>query len=99
MIHFISRCLVKLKACKLYYLLLTDSSDVLLGISDAEFALGQYHFNGGRHLEAMGWFEKATASGAGGCTQAKYQLGVMYYDGLGVKENSVSLDDHVLISH
>ncbi len=24
-------------------------------------------------------------------SQAKYQLGVMYYDGLGVKENQVSL--------
>lgn len=56
------------------------------GIPEAQFALGQYHFSNGRYQEALGWFEKA-ATGEGGSSQAKYQLGVMYYDGLGVPED------------
>ena len=60
------------------------------GVPDAQFALGQYNFNGGRYQEALSWFEKASA-GASSCAQAKYQLGVMYYDGLGVQENPVSI--------
>lgn len=59
------------------------------GIPEAQFALGQYHYSNGRYQEALGWFEKA-ATGEGGSSQAKYQLGVMYYDGLGVPEDQVS---------
>ena len=58
------------------------------GISDAQFALGQFHFSDGRYQEALGYFERAAASSS--CTQAKYQLGVMYYDGLGVLMDPVS---------
>lgn len=65
------------------------------GISDAQFALGQHHFNGGRYHEALSWFEKASGNGGiGSSAQAKYQLGVMYYDGLGVQENPVSSVPH-----
>ena len=65
------------------------------GVSDALFALGQYHFNSGHYHEAAGYFEKAAES-ANSCAQAKYQLGVMYYDGLGVREDPVSVCVSVL---
>ena len=64
----------------------------LIGIAGSQFALGQYHFVRGEYAEAANWFEKAAAAvGVDSCAQAKYQLGVMYYDGLGVEQNSVSI--------
>lgn len=60
----------------------------LSGSAEAQFSLGQYHFSQQNYAEALRYFEMAEK---GGSTQARYQLGVMYYDGLGVKENPVSL--------
>lgn len=67
------------------------------------FAVGQHHFCRCNYQEALKYFEKAAgiepkgegrdsrrASSYKPSAQAKYQLGVMYYDGLGVKENPVS---------
>lgn len=63
--------------------------------------MGQYHFLHEDYLLAMNYFRKA-ASIVPSCTsgerdltpggydmQAKYQLGVMYYDGLGVSPDPV----------
>ena len=58
----------------------------ILGVSDAQFSLGQYHYHHGNYVDALRLFEMAEA---GGNTQAKYQLGVMYYDGVGVGEDMV----------
>lgn len=58
------------------------------GITEAQFSLGQYHFSQQSYADAMKYFEMAQQ---GGSTQAQYQLGVMYYDGLGVQEDPVSL--------
>ena len=60
----------------------------LSGSAEAQFSLGQYHLSQQNYAEALRYFEMAEK---GGSTQARYQLGVMYYDGLGVKENPVSL--------
>lgn len=66
------------------------------------FAIGQYHFSKKNYTEALKYFEKAAGIVRGGedgdrkastfrpSLQAKYQLGVMYYDGLGVEANPVS---------
>lgn len=54
------------------------------GVSDAQFSLGQYHYHHGNYVDALRLFEMAEV---GGNTQAKYQLGVMYYDGVGVGED------------
>ena len=58
--------------------------------------MGQYHFSCQDYNKALKYFEKAAGvsekgASVGGSSQAKYQLGVMYYDGLGVEENPVSL--------
>ncbi len=60
------------------------------GASEAQFTLGQYYFTRGLYTEALGYFERAidTEDSWG---QAKYQLGVMYYDGLGVQLDMVTL--------
>ena len=57
------------------------------------FAVGQYYFTQQDYAKALEYFEKAAKTENKGnvfTSQAKYQLGVMYYDGLGVKEDSVS---------
>ena len=54
---------------------------------EAQFSLGQYHYSHGYHKEAMRYFEVAEKAGN---MQAKYQLAVMYYDGIGVQEEPVS---------
>lgn len=63
-----------------------------------QFTVGQYHFSQQDYATALKYFEKAAgvrkakATGDGHfSSQAKYQLGVMYFDGLGVKEDPVSL--------
>lgn len=59
-----------------------------------QFAVGQYHFSRQDYINALKYFEKAIGvrpAGNQSSSQAKYQLGVMYFDGLGVKESPVSL--------
>ena len=56
------------------------------GIADAQFSIGQYHFSQGSYEKALQYFRSAEA---GGSAQACYQLGVMYYDGLGVPQGPV----------
>ena len=77
------------------------------GSSDPEvlFAVGQYNFEQKKYGLAMEYFEKAgglklkrMSNGKSHSSQAKYQLGVMYYDGLGVKENPVSVLFHFVPS-
>ncbi len=72
-----------------------------------QFALGQHHFSHQDYAQALKYFEKAAgltpgeaanstaAATAGSSAQAKYQLGVMYYDGLGVKEDPVRNPRHI----
>ena len=57
------------------------------GDADAQFSLGQYHYSGGDYETALRYFSSAEA---GGSAQASYQLGVMFYDGLGASQNPVS---------
>lgn len=59
----------------------------LKGNADAQFSLGQYHFSQGNHETALQYFYSAET---GGSMQACYQLGVMYYDGLGTPQDPVS---------
>jgi TPR repeat protein len=68
------------------------------------FAVGQYHFIKQNYSKALPYLVKAAGTLTGGegevhsrgvvsyrpSLQAKYQLGVMYYDGLGVLEDPVS---------
>lgn len=63
-----------------------------------QFSLGQYYFTKKDYSNALKYFEKAASvrreSGTGTnhfSLQAKYQLGVMYFDGLGVPVDPVSL--------
>ena len=58
------------------------------GTADAQFSLGQYHYRHGNYVDALKLFGMAEA---GGNTQAKYQLGVMHYDGVGVGEDMVRM--------
>lgn len=64
------------------------------GDPGVQFALGQYHFSRQDYANAFKYFEKAAGSRDDSnnhfSLQAKYQLGVMYFDGLGVKEDPVS---------
>ena len=53
----------------------------------SRFQLGQFYFEREIYEKAFAEFEKLKDCDA----QASYQLGVMYYDGLGVEENAVSL--------
>lgn len=57
------------------------------GVAEAQFALGQYLYAKGQYRDAVQQFEIAADRGY---MQAKYQLGVMFYDGKGVDEDSVS---------
>ena len=57
------------------------------GNADAQFSLGQYHYSRGNYETALTYFSSAEA---GGSAQASYQLGVMFYDGLGAPQNPVS---------
>ena len=57
------------------------------GVAEAQFALGQYLFAKGQYLESFQQFELAAVRGD---LQAKYQLGVMSYDGKGIREDAVS---------
>ncbi len=59
--------------------------------SEAQFTLGQYYFSREAYTEALGYFERAIASPTEERSQAQYQLGVMYYDGLGVQPDMVSV--------
>ena len=63
------------------------------GNADAQFSLGQYYFSQGtcRYETALKYLCSAEA---GGSSQASYQLGVMFYDGLGTQQDSVS---HIII--
>lgn len=53
----------------------------------AKFQLGQFYFERKIFDKAMVTFERVKSTDF----QAKYQLGVMYYDGLGGKPNPVSI--------
>ena len=53
----------------------------------SRFQLGQFYFERETYEKAFAEFEKLKDRDF----QASYQLGVMYYDGLGVQENAVSL--------
>ncbi|CAH1257626.1 LRP2BP [Branchiostoma lanceolatum] len=53
------------------------------GDQHARFTLGQFYFEEGLYKEAIVQFERLKEKD----WQAMYQLGVMYYDGLGTKEN------------
>lgn len=55
------------------------------GVTEAQFALGQYLFAKGKYHEAWQQFELAAHRDN---MQAKYQLGVMLYDGKGVMEDA-----------
>lgn len=55
------------------------------GDTDAKFEFGQFHFQNRDFAEARKWFEEIEEEDM----QAKYQLAVMYYDGLGVKADYV----------
>ena len=57
------------------------------GDKDAKFELGQFHFEHREFQEAKALFEEIDDENM----QAKYQLAVIYYDGLGVEA------DHVMI--
>lgn len=59
------------------------------GNAEAQFSLGQYHFSQGNYERALQYFYSAEA---GGSIQACYQLGVMFYDGLGAPQDPVSCD-------
>ena len=52
----------------------------------AKFQLGQFYFEREMYEKAFAEFEKIKDLDV----QARYQLGVMYYDGLGVIEDTVS---------
>ena len=66
---------------------MTTSKHILhAGIAQAQFSLGQYHYEHGHHGDAERLFRSAAASGN---MQAKYQLAVMNYDGVGVAEDQV----------
>jgi len=73
---------------------------------DTSFSLGQYYYLRQNYEKAIGYFEKAaatveekTASGDGYDMQAAYQLGVIYYDGLGVTPDAVSTTSGGSSSH
>ena len=53
----------------------------------SRFQLGQFYFEREKYEKAFVEFEKLKERDA----QASYQLGVMYYDGLGVQENAVRI--------
>ena len=63
---------------------MTDRSE--RGDSQADFSLGQYHFEKKEYTKAFSFFNMADNKGN---IQATYQLAVMYYDGIGVEENQV----------
>ena len=58
------------------------------GDFQAHFSLGQHHYEKKEYTKALSYFNMADNKGN---IQATYQLAVMYYDGLGVPENHVSL--------
>lgn len=62
------------------------------GGGEAQFTLGQHYFSRGMYKEALEYFMRSAEGDPpnGGWGQAKYQLGVMYYDGLGVRADLVS---------
>lgn len=60
------------------------------GVAEAQFALGQYLFGKGEYAHAFQQFSLAAERGS---YQAKYQLGVMLYDGKGAEEDAVSAVD------
>ena len=64
---------------------------LLLERSDqvSRFQLGQFYFEREMYKKAFIEFEKLKERDI----QALYQLGVLYYDGLGVREDGVSFDD------
>ena len=55
------------------------------GDTEAKFEYGQFYFRKRDFTEARKWFEEIEDEDM----QAKYQLAVMYYDGLGVKTDYV----------
>ena len=57
------------------------------------FQLGQFYFEREMYEKAFVEFDKIKETDF----QAKYQLGVMYYDGLGVRENSVNLESAFIL--
>lgn len=59
--------------------------DMQAGNQHALFQLGQYYFEQKRYDKALHYFEMLSNRGD---WQATFQLGVMYYDGLGVEQNT-----------
>ena len=57
-----------------------------IGSPDAQFSLGQYHFSQGSYETALHYFKAAEHAGS---NQARYQLAVMLYDGLGTEQDPV----------
>ena len=55
------------------------------GDKDANFELGQFYFDHSKYQEARSLFEEIESEDM----RAKYQLAVMYYDGLGVETDHV----------
>ncbi|XP_033633027.1 LRP2-binding protein-like [Asterias rubens] len=60
-------------------------SQIKQGDANAQFQLGQFYFEEEAYDEAAVYFQRSVDQ----CRdyQAMFQLGIMYYDGLGVKEN------------
>lgn len=58
------------------------------GNKEAQFSMGQYYLRQGQIPAAMQYLRQAEQANSG---QARYQLAVMYYDGVGVEADAVSI--------
>ena len=56
------------------------------GSKEAQFSMGQYYLRQGQLPVAVQYLMKAEQANSG---QARYQLAVMYYDGLGMEADAV----------
>lgn len=70
-----------------------DTMDKLLEHSErghpaAQFTLAQYYLKNNDTAKALSLLEQSSSSS---CAQAKYQLAVLYYDGVGVDIDAVRI--------
>ena len=72
---------------------------------EVQFAVGQYYFLHQKYARALDYFERTASASRGNKTsstgyqmQATYQLGVLYFDGLGVDYDAVG-SIHSLMAH